>query len=297
MNDASLPVPIMSDDDEYPVHPTALAFRMHSEEELETLVASIKANGLFDPIMLDKDGIELVDGRNRLKACRRAGVEPRFERLPPDVDPIEYVVGKNVARRDLTKGQKAVALAMIYPEPAQRGRGHKSEAIKSAESAGFSSRLLIDARQIARHSDLADMVRQGTKPFDQALTEAQYRAKAETDSSTQLAQLQAQAPDLAGLVAEEQLKLPEAWAAWGKRQAEAEAVEKNKRDTLWRITEAAIRGLSAWSSDDFADAVKERLADETFRRPLIERLRLDGDEFLDVDRATMNLKRMLGRLK
>jgi hypothetical protein len=34
--------------------------------------------------------------------------------------------------------------------------------------------------QIVRHLDLADMVRQGTKPFEQALTEAAQRAKAET---------------------------------------------------------------------------------------------------------------------
>jgi hypothetical protein len=29
-------------------------------------------NGLYDPIMLDTAGEMLVDGRNRLKACRRA---------------------------------------------------------------------------------------------------------------------------------------------------------------------------------------------------------------------------------
>ena len=38
--------------------------------------ADIKANGLVHPIMLDVDGKILVDGRNRLKACEIAGVEP-----------------------------------------------------------------------------------------------------------------------------------------------------------------------------------------------------------------------------
>ena len=109
---------------------------MHSEEELETLVASIAANGLFDPIMFDADGDLLVDGRNRLKACRRAGVEPRFERLPRGVDPREYVIAHNIARRDLTKGQKAIALALIYSE-GEQGRGHNAEARKAQQSWGF----------------------------------------------------------------------------------------------------------------------------------------------------------------
>ena len=42
------------------------------------------------------------------------------------------------------------------------------------------------------------MVRLGSKPFDQALTEAAQRAKAETDATDQLAELQREAPDLAG---------------------------------------------------------------------------------------------------
>ena len=137
MNDTMLPA-IGEELDEYPVHPAAAAFRMHSEEELETLVASIAANGLFDPIMLDADGEMLVDGRNRLKACRRAGVEPSFERLPPGVDPREYVIAHNIARRDLTKGQKAIALALIYPEGEKSGRGKISEAKTQATRAGFS---------------------------------------------------------------------------------------------------------------------------------------------------------------
>jgi hypothetical protein len=57
------------------------------------------------------------------------------------------------------------------------------------------------------------MVRLGSKPLDQALSEAVQRAKAETDATDQLAELQREAPDLAALVAEEQLKLPVAGRA------------------------------------------------------------------------------------
>src|SRR6266851_4167433 len=39
-----------------------------------------KADGLLHPVVLDAQGM-LIDGRNRLEACRRAGVDPDFTAL------------------------------------------------------------------------------------------------------------------------------------------------------------------------------------------------------------------------
>jgi hypothetical protein len=50
-------------------------------------------------------------------------------------------------RRNLTKGQQAMALARIYPEPEKGGRGKKSEATKLREARGFGRRM---ARRSAR---------------------------------------------------------------------------------------------------------------------------------------------------
>jgi hypothetical protein len=46
--------------------------------ELDELAASIKANGLLQPIVIDTEGA-ILDGRHRLKACQKADVKPRFE--------------------------------------------------------------------------------------------------------------------------------------------------------------------------------------------------------------------------
>ena len=49
-------------------------------------------------------------------ACQRAGVEPTTVELD-GMDPLVYIAAANVHRRNLTKSQKALCLAPLYPEP------------------------------------------------------------------------------------------------------------------------------------------------------------------------------------
>jgi hypothetical protein len=73
---------------------------------------------------------------------RRLLVERRFEQLNGR-DPLACIFSANLARRNLTKGQKAMAAAMIYPEP-KRGRGNKDQARKETESLSFSASMRPD---------------------------------------------------------------------------------------------------------------------------------------------------------
>jgi len=50
---------------------------MLADDELDELAADIKARGLLQPIVLDAEG-RVLDGRNRLAACKKAGVKPDF---------------------------------------------------------------------------------------------------------------------------------------------------------------------------------------------------------------------------
>jgi hypothetical protein len=59
------------------------------------------------------------------------------------------IVSQNVKRRQLNKGQAAMAVAFAYPEPEKGGRGKKG---KSAETAGFSQTRLRQARYVLRHA-------------------------------------------------------------------------------------------------------------------------------------------------
>jgi hypothetical protein len=55
---------------------------------------------------------QILDGRNRYRACVRANVALRFQSHDGD-DPVAYVVGENVHRRHLTETQRAVTAAKL----------------------------------------------------------------------------------------------------------------------------------------------------------------------------------------
>ena len=76
----------------------------------------------------------------------------------------------------MTKGQQAMALAFLRPEP-ERGRGNIDAAKKEAETASFSYRRLKEARQVlhAAPSDLALQVLAGSLSIDAALAQVEKR--------------------------------------------------------------------------------------------------------------------------
>lgn len=277
MDDLHLVETAPSDLVDLPVHPAAEAFPMLLPDELAALAEDIAEKGLFDAIMLDSEGKQLVDGRNRLAACRIAAVEPRFERLAPDIDVRGYIVSKNITRRDLTKGQKALALALIYPETEKGGRGRKSVAKTSAISGGFSMDMVDRARQIIRHADLTDMVRSGAIAFNDALQTAQDRARLENNAAYYLARLDEEAPDLAAQVREERLSMRQAYAAFVEREKEAAEAEYNERAGLSRITESTYRGLKAFTNADFVARLEQRLGDPKFADELARLMDVKAD--------------------
>jgi hypothetical protein len=138
---------------------------MMSELELADLAEDIKANGLVHSLIVD--GELLIDGRNRLAACKLAGVEPRFEALNGR-DPRALIASANLKHRHLTKGQLAMGYAFLYPDPEKGGRGKKKK--NSSETEGFSDTRLSYARTVLSFSEeLAQSVFAGNTPLDQAL--------------------------------------------------------------------------------------------------------------------------------
>ena len=100
--------PKTNDGAEISVHPAADLFPMLSDTELADLAKDIKEHGLVHPVVMFK-GV-LLDGRNRLAACKIAEVEPTFTEYDGD-DPTMFIWSTNFHRRHLKSSQAAMALA------------------------------------------------------------------------------------------------------------------------------------------------------------------------------------------
>ncbi len=94
-------------------HDAAKIYPVMPGDELKELAEDIQANGLQNRIALFEN--KVLDGRNRLLACRLVNVEPEFYDWQPEGrSPLTWVLSQNTRRRHLTQGQKAfVALARI----------------------------------------------------------------------------------------------------------------------------------------------------------------------------------------
>lgn len=95
----------------FPIHPLAELFPSIEGAEFDSLVASIRSNGLRDAITV-YDGA-VIDGRNRQRACEIAGVDARYEPLPADADPLQFVLDRNLTRRHMTESQRGIVAAKI----------------------------------------------------------------------------------------------------------------------------------------------------------------------------------------
>jgi ParB-like chromosome segregation protein Spo0J len=100
----------------YEVHPLADAMPALRKQDYQELLADVQTNGLVDPITLF-DG-KVLDGRNRLRACQEAGIEPRFVEYTGN-DPAAFVIAKNIKRRHLSPSQRAMAVAKMSDIVAQ----------------------------------------------------------------------------------------------------------------------------------------------------------------------------------
>ena len=210
------------DDLGYEVHPVAAMFPMMTDDELDDLAEDIKANGLVHPIVLDADG-KLIDGRNRLTACRRAEVEPAFTTLNGQ-DPVAFIISCNVTRRHLSKGQQAMAVARAQCFL-------KKQSLRSvAGDGGVSYAQVSYAKTVIEYApDLADAVLSGATPLNDAYNEARQRKQAAETEESRFARLRIGAPDLAAMVQEERLTLAEGLGAMNEREAEARRKEEDAR--------------------------------------------------------------------
>ena len=89
-----------------PFHPSANVFDLMEGEEFDELVGDIKRRGLRIPIVTHKG--QIVDGRNRARACAQAGVPLRYQEFDGSDEEVDrYIISMNIHRRHLTPDRAA----------------------------------------------------------------------------------------------------------------------------------------------------------------------------------------------
>lgn len=109
------------------VHPAAKLMPLMKGDELKEFVEDIRQHGQRQPIVMFNG--EVLDGRNRLEACRQLKIEPKIvEWTGRGQSPTAYVVSMNVARRQLTASQKAAIAHQMRPLFAAEAKARKKAA-------------------------------------------------------------------------------------------------------------------------------------------------------------------------
>ncbi len=149
-------------------HEAANIFPLMPYDELQKLADDIKANGLKNPIVLLDD--KVLDGRNRMLACKLAGVSSDFQSRNAEKlgSPVSWVLSQNLHRRQLTATQRAFvaveAEKLFAVEAKERqktlnnagGKVATSETgkarDKAAKACAVSPRYVQDAKSVAEKS-------------------------------------------------------------------------------------------------------------------------------------------------
>jgi hypothetical protein len=107
---------------EYSFHPISNMFPLLEGGEFAALVEDIRAHGLQQEITLYEE--QILDGRNRYRACAEAGVEPHYrEFIGSHADAVAYVISANIHRRHLNAEQRRELIEkLLKANPEQSDR-------------------------------------------------------------------------------------------------------------------------------------------------------------------------------
>jgi len=148
----------------FAAHPHAARYPMMSDEKLEALAADIKIprdgkrTGQLQPVIVRKVGdlYELIDGRNRLEACRRAEVQVRVIVMQlTDAEAIKTIVSLNDKRRQLNARQQAEA-AYDYWVEMSKSPATKITQSQAAKEMGIALRTFQKWRPESKEAKASD---------------------------------------------------------------------------------------------------------------------------------------------
>jgi hypothetical protein len=123
----------------FTVHPAAAVFPLIEGDEFDDLCDSIRSHGVQHPAVLR--GTELLDGRNRMRACERlkaegwAGSCPTVEWKDDGRNVAEWIWDTNAIRRHMDDDGIVMASSVIWPLIAEENEQRKEASKFNSEKA------------------------------------------------------------------------------------------------------------------------------------------------------------------
>ena len=243
------------------IHPYADEFPMASEDEIDALAENIATVGLIHAIVITPDGL-VLDGRNRIEACKRAGFQVFTEiREGSDDDYKEFVIGVNTTgrRESMTVQIAAASTALVLGEEKRIKGQWKRNVVPSVSTESRTKNTWQDAmRQCGFILDVLGRdalreVRDGTSlnsVYERAVAHQeaerleQERLKREAAEEAAAKQfVEEHDPELSAQVGSSLRTYAEAKAVWEQRNRE-EAAALREEEAM-RVAARAAE-LSAW---------------------------------------------------
>lgn len=146
----------------FPNHP----FKVLDDEKMDTLVDSIRGNGILNPVIVrpDENGnYEMISGHRRLHAARIVGLKkiPAIVKEMSDDEAIIKMVDANIQREEILPSERAFSLKMKMDAIKRQGKrsdltsdhnGPKLASVEVGQTVGISS------TQVKRYIRLTELI-------------------------------------------------------------------------------------------------------------------------------------------
>lgn len=163
----------------YKQHPLSAAFPAMQADEYQALVDSIEVIGVQNPITIFEGMV--LDGWHRYTAANQCGLQCQEVELG-DIDPQDFVLAQNKARRNLTASQRAIAVTTVYQwhaigKPSNCAPVHINNKTgqQLAHLAGVSLRTINDSK-VAQKAGFTEAIKAGAITVKEAAKIASGKA-------------------------------------------------------------------------------------------------------------------------
>lgn len=141
-------------------------FKVLDDDKMDELVESIKANGVFSPVLIrprEEGGYEMISGHRRLHASEKAGLIsiPAIIKEMSDDEAVIAMVDSNVQREEILPSERAYSFKMKMDAMSRQGKrtdltsGHDVPKLTS-EAIGEESGMT--GRQVKRYIRLTELI-------------------------------------------------------------------------------------------------------------------------------------------